>query len=314
MHEVCGSMTATQPSPDQKDLDELPRVSVVIPAFQAKDTIERALNSIADQTLAPGEVIVVDDGSDDGTLEVLEGVKSRWPLLNIKIFQQHHKGAGAARNRGVSESKHDYVAFLDADDEWLPEKLRLSMEAIKATQSALVSHDYIRREKDGEEIVVRSCSANYARSRDTYVNLYRKGYIATSGVVAKREAILSAGGFDETLLTAQDFALWLSLLSSPEVTFHIFPGVLVRYYLTDGSISTHTERRLDCTLKIAQKFYSTLNGRPGSPMLSLWYRVLAVHWEAITAYLRNRQILRALGVLIRAPLNLVRLTLKSGRV
>jgi glycosyltransferase involved in cell wall biosynthesis len=286
-------------------------VSVIIPAFQAADTISRTLKSIVTQTVAPTEVIVVDDGSNDGTAEATEAMRDQMGDIDLIFIQQNHEGAGAARNQALKEASFDYVAFLDADDEWLPEKLERSLEVLNSTESILVSHDYIRREADGSEFVVLECSKNFNYGGDPYVRLYRQGYIATSGVVARRDAVLAAGGFDESLPTAQDFALWLSMLSEKGTKFEIFPGPLLRYHVTAGSISTYTERRLNCTLNIARQYFPTLISRSRFPLASLWYRIFAIHYEALSAYLTQRRIWSAMSVIIRTPLNIIKLTFAS---
>jgi hypothetical protein len=150
----------------------------------------------------------------------------------------------------------------------------------------------------GHETVVLKCDKNFQGPGDPFVNLYRKGYIATSAVVARRDAVLGAGGFDEDLPTAQDFALWLTMLKQPGTPFHIFSDALIRYHVTAGSISSHTERRLECCLKIARDF------RPG--FASYMYRVLAVHHEAIAAYLAHGNVAKAVSVFVRIPINLIK--------
>ena len=291
-------------------MDNLPlEISVIVPAYQAENTVGRALKSVASQTRVPKEVIVVDDGSKDGTALVAEAMRNSMAGINLKVLRQDHQGAGAARNTAIREAQLEYVAFLDADDEWLPEKLERSMKVMSQTDSMLVSHDYIRREANGRETVIGDCSRNFSRCDEPYLELYRLGYIATSGVVVRREAVIAAGGFDETLQAAQDFALWLKMLSKPNVSFVVFPGALLRYNMTRGSISSYTERRLHCTLQIARQFFPTIVERSRFPLIILWYRIIAVHYEAVCAYVGQRRIGAALGVILRSPINLIIMTI-----
>ena len=104
-------------------------VSVVIPAYRAAKTIERAIGSAMAQTLCPMEIIVVDDGSDDDTADIATDLLSGAVHVKFQVLVQGNIGAGAARNRGISVATADYVAFLDADDEWLPEKLERAWNA-----------------------------------------------------------------------------------------------------------------------------------------------------------------------------------------
>jgi len=248
-------------------------LSVIIPAYKAAQTIERALRSVAIQTLQPTEVIVVDDGSGDGTFEAAENFKGQLPGVDLKVIQQQNLGAGAARNRAIAEATGDWLAFLDADDEWLPDKLETSLSAIQQHDLVLHGHNYLA--VNGTDQMLVDCAARYDAAADPYIGLYRKGYLATSTVVVRRDAVMAAGGFDETLATAQDFDLWLKILKNKDVAFRVEPPVLTRYHVIPGSITSHTKRRLDCSLRIARRH------APG--ILDHCYRTTAVHYEAIAA-------------------------------
>jgi glycosyltransferase involved in cell wall biosynthesis len=118
-------------------------VSVIIPAYRASRSIKRALTSIAAQSIKPREVIVVDDGSDDGTYEEARTAGSEMGELKIDliVIRQPHAGAGAARNRAIAQAVGRYVAFLDADDEWLPTKLERSLPYFDDPGVVLVAHN-----------------------------------------------------------------------------------------------------------------------------------------------------------------------------
>ena len=127
---------------------EFADVTVIVPARRAAATIDRALASVAAQTLRPAAVVVVDDGSDDGTDDAALRWKERLKGAVLTVFRQPHAGAGAARNRALKEAKTEFVAFLDADDEWLPEKLARQHAALETDPTALLCHT--------EEIWVRN--------------------------------------------------------------------------------------------------------------------------------------------------------------
>jgi hypothetical protein len=270
---------------------------VVIPAFRASATIGRALASVAAQTLRPREAIVVDDGSDDGTAEAAEAARAALGETALNVLRQPHAGAGAARNRAVAAAGQPYLAFLDADDEWLPEKMSRSMAAIEEAGATLVAHDgWI---VDGARVARNECAKRFRAARDPFVALYRKGYIDTSTVVVRRDAVLAAGGFDPGLLNAQDFDLWLAVLRTPGARFVVFDEPLSRYYVSDSGIMSHTERRLRCGLAIAGRYARDLEGHPGSALASLCYRVGALHYEAVAAFLAKRR--RAKAILAALP-------------
>lgn len=104
-------------------------ISVVIPCYRCGDTIQRAINSLAKQTAVPGEIILVDDFSNDGTLERLRSLSSRYPEGWIQIVSlAQNGGPGVARNEGIRKSTQAYIAFLDADDSWHPQKAEIQYE------------------------------------------------------------------------------------------------------------------------------------------------------------------------------------------
>ncbi|NQU56278.1 MAG: hypothetical protein HQ513_03515 [Rhodospirillales bacterium] len=114
-----------------------------------------------------------------------------------------------------------------------------------------------------------------------------------------------AGGFDESLLTGQDFDLWLSMLANSDAKFDVFEEELSRYHINASGITSHTDRRLQCTMRIAVRHFPALRTRPGSAWASLWVRILAVHFEAFQAFLASGKRLQAIKICLLLPINLV---------
>ncbi|MGJ3259859.1 MAG: glycosyltransferase family 2 protein [Rhodospirillales bacterium] len=282
---------------------ELAPVSVIVPAYNAGATIGRALESIAAQTLPPAEVIVVDDGSADATAERARAMQAVLAPVRLVVIAQENAGAGAARNRAVREASQDYLAFLDADDEWLPGKLERSMQVLEDGDYLLVAHDYL--DATGGEDVHVDCLRRFNEGRDPYVTLYLKGYIPSISVVTRRDAVLAAGGFDETLRNAQDFDLWLKLLADPKTTFTLFGEALARYHLSEGSIMSHTDRRIVCCREIALRYLPALKSRRVSRFANLWRRLAIVYGEAMRAQPARKRafVLRVGGALCTDTLN-----------
>lgn len=282
---------------------EFADVSVIIAAYQAAGTIARTLRSIAAQTLKPREAVVVDDGSNDGTAEVAEAEASRMNGVRLRVFRtDDNQGAGAARNRAIGLSTEPWLAFLDADDKWLPEKLERTMSRLEGTDYVLAAHDYWTGE--GKTARHHECERRFLEGPDPFVGLYRKGYIPSCSVVARRDAVLAVGGFDPELLNAQDFDLWLEMLKKPGTPFLVFGEPLLRYHLTPDGIMSHTERRLRCGVAIAVRFYPDLKNRPGTALASLWFRVTALHLEALRVYGAQGNIVKLLLTMGFLPLRL----------
>ena len=279
-------------------------ITVVVPAWRARATIGRALASIAAQTVQPAEVIVIDDGSDDGTATAA-GDALKALDLDGRVIEAQRRGAGSARNRGLGEATHPLVAFLDADDEWLPEKIERTLPYFGDPAIVLVAHDgLIGRGGEHAPPVVIEAAKRHSESREPFLTLYRKGHIITSSVVARREALIAVGGFDGALPTAQDFDLWLTLLTPSGHRFIVFDGALVRYHVSPGGITAHTARRLACTLKVALRHAPALRGRGGFLFEHLAFRIAALHKEAFVAWRARGEPLKSVCAVAIAPLSL----------
>jgi teichuronic acid biosynthesis glycosyltransferase TuaG len=278
-------------------------VSVIIPAYQSALTIGRALKSAANQTCKPREVVIVDDGSTDHTKAICVAFKTNMDGIDLKIYQQKNAGAGAARNRAIKEATGKYLAFLDADDEWLPEKLQISLLKMHDGNNVLTSHNYVSIKPKSKNQI--DCAALFAATTQPYSALYRKGFIATSSVVVEREAVLNAGGFDQTLPNAQDFDLWLEILKRRPDDFDVFAEALTNYHVTPGSIMSHTASRLRCTINIACRHALSLKLLNQPVLINLWYRILAVHYEALVSYRDQNKPFSLILTAAQLPFNLI---------
>jgi len=204
----------------------LPSVSVVIPAFNAETTIRTALESVLYQTSPPFECVVVDDGSTDQTQDIVNEFGSR-----VRSIKQSNRGVSAARNSGISAARGTYVAFLDADDVWLQEKLSCQLDLIRQNHELamvysgyhLVSHDLAQVLKT----VVPSAPADVIRA--TFTMEGPPAGIAFTGLVS-RDALSEVGGFDESLSTSADADLVCRVASRYEVAAVYTPLVLYRQH------------------------------------------------------------------------------------
>ena len=184
-----------------------PRVSVVIPTYNRARFIGEAIDSVLAQTFTDYEIIVVDDGSTDKTLEALHPYRDR-----IRYVVKNNQGPAGARNRGVQESRGALVAFLDSDDLWLPEKLALQTARLdRRPELAMVFTEVMWVERDGS---LRPSRFRRYRPRDGFVlrETIHHPCIATQSILIKREAF-DAVRFDESLLTGEglDFNIRLAL-------------------------------------------------------------------------------------------------------
>ncbi|MCX5829716.1 MAG: glycosyltransferase [Deltaproteobacteria bacterium] len=187
----------------------VPFISVVVPAYNAELFIEDALNSIDQQSVSDYEIVVVDDGSTDGTYDRVKGWANAHPAIHVKIVRQENKGIGGARNTGINSSSGSYIAFLDADDVWLEPKLENVLQHLKKSPNLdLICHDeWI--EENGRKIRRNYCGP-YKSYRDL---LYKGNSISTSATVVKKDKALIVGGFSEDLSFngVEDYDFWLRL-------------------------------------------------------------------------------------------------------
>lgn len=186
-------------------------VSVVVPCYRCTHVIAYTVASVAAQTVRPAEVLLVEDGSGDGTLDELHRVAASYPPGWVKVIAMpRNSGPSAARNRGWQHASQPWIAFLDADDSWHPQKLKLQLEALAADpQAVLIAHDM--------NVQARAApppALNYPLST-TPVTAYRlfmaRTQFPTAAVMLRRDLPFR---FDETRRLAEDFLLWAQILLS----------------------------------------------------------------------------------------------------
>ena len=177
-------------------------VSVVIPTHDREARLKTAVESVLAQTQAPREIVVVDDGSTDGTREMLA---REFP--QVRYLYQENRGVAAARNLGIRESRGTWLAFLDSDDLWLPGKLERQWEAIARSPGARLCHT-------NEVWIRRGARVNPMRKHDKSGGfIFRKCLqlcvISPSSVLLHREVLETTGDFDESFPACEDYDLWL---------------------------------------------------------------------------------------------------------
>ncbi len=194
-------------------------VSVIIPTYNRARRLLRAISSVLYQTFTHSEVIVVDDGSDDGTADCLKPV-----MKQIKYIRHpDNLGVSAARNRGLKASQCPFVAFLDSDDYWLPKKLSTQMAFFKRNPEAVACQTEEIWIRNG--IRVNPGKRHLKPSGDIFVPSLRLCLVSPSAVMLKRSLLDEVGLFDEDLPACEDYDLWLRI--SCRYPIHLIPSHLV---------------------------------------------------------------------------------------
>ena len=181
-------------------------ISVIIPTFNRADFLSRSILSVVQQTLSPAELIIVDDGSTDNTAQIVQDLAGD-SHIPIKYLYQKNSGAAAARNIGIRTSSHEYLAFLDSDDWWLPGKLAQQYQAMVRQPHYLISHTreiWYRNDKR-----VNQKKKHDPPHGDIFEPSLRMCMVGMSTVMAKKACFHTFGYFDEQLPCCEDYDLWI---------------------------------------------------------------------------------------------------------
>ncbi len=217
----------------------MPSVSVVVPTFNAGRLLEETLDSVEAQTLPPLEIIVIDDGSTDDTVE---RVHRRAP--RVRLVTQANRGVSSARNRGWMEAQGDLLCFLDQDDVWHPMQLERQAACLHAIPAAAaVATPYWFCRADGAlrlSDLVWPADPGGANMVDgyegwTYHRFLLDCWALTSATMIRRQALVSVGGFDESLPYSEDWDLWLRLSRQAPFVQLAWPPVKYRQHAVQGS-------------------------------------------------------------------------------
>jgi glycosyltransferase involved in cell wall biosynthesis len=234
--------------------DKGPMVSVVIPAYQCARYLTHAVESVLHQSYPDYEIIVINDGSPD-TVELEAQLQPYWGRL--RYLRQANRGPAAARNRGISEARGKFIAFLDSDDYWTPDHLAKQLGMFEQDpRLELVYSDWIlvRNEKPWRRAFVMEPQTPEV-SCDSL--LRERSNVGTSTVLVSRAALLRCGGFDERLTRCEDFDLWVRLaFSGARMAFHPDPQVF--YRCNSSGLSADQPSMTRARILVYQKIADTL--------------------------------------------------------
>lgn len=274
-------------------MSETARISVVIPCFNAEKYIAAAIRSVLAQDWPDLEIVVVDDGSSDGSAEL---VRDSFP--GVRLVRQENRGVAAARNNGISCARGDWIAFLDADDIWLPGKLQAQMDLLKAIPDARMCYtawevwtssdpipelEYLDAlQRQSEEVSRWSGASGWI-----YPQLLLDCVVWTSTVLAQRSVFLEVGYFDPALPRGEDYDLWLRASRVTQILRVAAPYALYRMHPSSitKSVPERNYRFLVVNRALSRWGYSSPNGAAAKK--SAVNRALAKTWTDLAcAHLR----------------------------
>lgn len=253
-----------------------PKVSVVVPAYNIRCYIQDTLESLARQSLKEFEAIVVDDGSTDGTAEVIQPFCDR--DSRFQLLQKQNGGLSSARNYGIRHARADYIALLDGDDIYEPDKLANHVDRLDLDRKIGVVYSASRAIRDDGRPTWMRLSGKPVES-DPLLALLCKNFVGHgSNAVFRRSLFEEVGEFDETLRSSEDIDFWLRIAATERWHFYREPSVLCGYRVRPSGLSFNVARMQRSHERVIEAAYQRSPERV-EPMLptayAYMYRYLA---------------------------------------
>jgi len=221
-------------------------VSVIIPTYNREDLIGKTIQSVLNQTYQNFEILIVDDSSTDDTSTVVKSFNEK----RIKYIKQEHTGIPAiARNNGLKKAKGNYIAFLDSDDLWLPQKLEKQLqEFANFKEILLVSTNGVTFPQ-----ISKIYSLKKKKKIISFFELLKTDYIINSSVLIKKDVIDKIGYLDENKIikSLEDYDYWLRFLYFKNKSILVLNDILIKYRLHESNISQYTNQQ---TLKLLRRY------------------------------------------------------------
>lgn len=243
-----------------------PGVSVIVPVHNRASIVGRALESILTQTFRDFEIIVIDDGSADN----LRAAVAQFEDSRIRcVSLPHRRGAAAARNAGITVSRGEWIAFLDSDDEWLPQKLERQVAALEQPGFDAAYSACLRQPGDAPPEVRPKGSLAGGDVLDAF--LARRHPITPSVVIVRRTALKRAAGFDEALPSAEDIDLWLRLASTGCRFAAIQDSLAIKHDSGTGQMKQDAVGKAIGFRKMDARWGELMRERLGGEAYTRWY-------------------------------------------
>lgn len=255
-----------------------PLVSVILPTYNCAKFLSDSIGSILLQTYDSYEIIVIDDGSTDNTKEVLDPFMERIKYISL----EQNRGLPTARNIGIQSAHGKYIAFIDADDLWLPEKLQTDIEYLKMhPEVSMVYSKHINVDEKG--CVLNKGPKRCLPSGNIFVQLFsEQNFVTTSSVVVLKKVFEKVGLFDEQLINCQDWDMWLRIAFYFEVAG--INKLLIKYRHNPNSLSKNYQRVLKHQKIIIDKIYTTFKDKENGISEKIYKKRLASHYAKVGRY------------------------------
>ncbi|MGC1392841.1 MAG: glycosyltransferase [Coleofasciculaceae cyanobacterium] len=271
----------------------MPTISVIIPVYNGEKTIKETIMSVLNQTFENFELIIINDGSNDATLEIVQAIKDH----KIKVFSYQNSGLSASRNRGLTKAEGEFISFIDADDLWTPNKLELQLKALQDNPQAAVAYswtDWI--DQSGQFL---RAGGHITVNGNAYEKLLIRDFIESgSNPLIKKQALDEVGDFDQSVTPPEDWDMWLRLAAKYEFITVEVPQIL--YRISPNSASFDIEKMEAGSLKVIQRVFSQSPELAHLKQKTLASRYNYLTFKALGGHLNRKNGLTAARFLLQA--------------
>ena len=227
----------------------MPLISVIIPIYNGEKTIRETIDSVLNQTLQNFELIIINDGSNDSTLEIVSTISDS----RLKVFSYPNAGISTSRNRGISHSIGEYISFIDADDLWTPDKLEAQLKALQENPESAVAYSWTNYIDESGQSLDRGSYMTV--NGDVYAKLLLIDFVGSgSNPLIRRHALIEVGGFDESLSTSADWDMWLRL--AVHYHFAAVPSPQILYRISLTSMSSNVYKQEAESLQVIERAFT----------------------------------------------------------
>jgi glycosyltransferase involved in cell wall biosynthesis len=232
-------------------LENTSKVSIIIPSYNSGKFLNKAIESVVSQSYRNLEIIIVNDGSIDDT----EKIAKNWQEKDKRIrYIRHHKnrGLGAARNTGIKNSQGEYIAFLDADDVWLPQKIEIQLKKLNELNADLIFSNWYIWEPENDT-KIKAFDSDFIKDKKDLLKFFiKKNFGNPSTALLKKSSLNIVGLFDESLKSSEDYDLWLRFCQKGmKIAFVDQP--LIYYQVHPDQMTANTYRMRNTRLKVFKK-------------------------------------------------------------
>ena len=254
-------------------------ISIVIPLYNKEKQIQNTLISVFNQTFQEFEIIIVNDGSTDNSVEIAKQFNDP----RIRLIEQKNQGVSAARNTGIKEAKYDYIALLDADDEWKPTYLETQLDLINSFPECSVyacAYEFRQGEKITPLILNKIPFEGEKGILSNYFEIASCSHppLWTSAVVAKKEAFLSVGGFPVGITSGEDLLIWARLAVKYKIAYSLRVEACFIIIKKIGNIPRKLPDNNDCVGIELRKIEKKTSLPFLRKYISKWYQMRAVNY------------------------------------